>query len=808
MIKFNRSKFGSILILTFLLINYSRSIQFNNQINFKDGNEVLNNVEDKRFNNVLLDLHMERDGSSNVDKNKQISAVYGLIERLFNFEMTLFFKLKIEESQWMTGEYYEISTESIEEKYSGGLSTVSRSSTKNITFVTIRADSGVNLAMGLQYYLKYYCFCSYTWSGDQCSIKSFNQLPIVPESVSIPVISAYRYYMNVCTFGYSTTWWNWSRWEREIDWMALNGYNLPLAFVGQEYIWYRVFSDLGLSFQQITDWLTGPAFLPWNRMGNVNGWGGPITMDWIEKQRDLQIKILERMRQYGMKPVLPGFAGHIPGAIQQLYPQANISVLSTWCNFNGTFYLESTDPLFAKITTMFIGELIDVFGTDHFYNFDPFNELEPPSNDTHYLRQTSQSMYENVLMADPKAIWVLQGWFIVDAPEFWQANQTQAWFSGVPIGGLLVLDLWSDVIPGWTTTNYYYGHYWVWCMLHNFGGRSGMYGRLPWISSNPITARGLSPNMVGIGLTPEAIEQNVVVYDMMSEMSWRSTPPNLTEWITQYTHRRYGKLIPEIVDVWITLINTVFNATATTARANMGAPESFIALRPQLTFGNNSFYNPSILYSAWNVFSLVDDPYVISTETFEFDISEFTMQSLSNYFMQQYFLLVKAYNASDIQTLSTVSIELLDIINYMDMIASTQGSLQLGLWTYRARLWAYPTNDIPTLQNSSNSNTAPYEFNARNVLTLWGPSNSVLHDYAFKLWSGLVSDFYSPRWELFLKSLVQSVENHKPFNKDSFNSMVENLEEQWVIQQTIYPTIPVGQAYNTSKYIQSHLKII
>lgn len=34
--------------------------------------------------------------------------------------------------------------------------------------------------------------------------------------------------------------WNWDRWEQEIDWMALRGINLPLAFVGQEAIFQRV----------------------------------------------------------------------------------------------------------------------------------------------------------------------------------------------------------------------------------------------------------------------------------------------------------------------------------------------------------------------------------------------------------------------------------------------------------------------------------------------------------------------------------------------------------------------------------------
>lgn len=111
------------------------------------------------------------------------------------------------------------------------------------------------------------------------------------------MLDSYRYYMNVCTFGYSYVWWGWERWEREIDWMAMNAINIPLAFVGyfhtssiicsQEYVFGEVYSDMGLSEEEIIDHFTGIAFLvvirinsnwqPWNRMGNIHAWGGPLT---------------------------------------------------------------------------------------------------------------------------------------------------------------------------------------------------------------------------------------------------------------------------------------------------------------------------------------------------------------------------------------------------------------------------------------------------------------------------------------------------------------------------------------------------
>ena len=50
----------------------------------------------------------------------------------------------------------------------------------------------------------------------------------------------FRYYQNVCTVSYSFVWWQWERWEQELDWMAMQGINLALAFNGQEAIWHKV----------------------------------------------------------------------------------------------------------------------------------------------------------------------------------------------------------------------------------------------------------------------------------------------------------------------------------------------------------------------------------------------------------------------------------------------------------------------------------------------------------------------------------------------------------------------------------------
>lgn len=63
-----------------------------------------------------------------------------------------------------------------------------------------------------------------------------------------------------------------SRWEREVDWMALQGINLSLMPLGAEAIWVRTFKDeFGLGPESLADFFPGPAFVAWGRMGNIQG---------------------------------------------------------------------------------------------------------------------------------------------------------------------------------------------------------------------------------------------------------------------------------------------------------------------------------------------------------------------------------------------------------------------------------------------------------------------------------------------------------------------------------------------------------
>jgi alpha-N-acetylglucosaminidase len=150
--------------------------------------------------------------------------------------------------------------------------------------IVLRGNNGVAIASALYYYLNEYCHCQVTWNGANLNLPA--KLPVPAEKVRKNTPYKYRYYLNYCTYNYSISWWSWKRWEKEIDWMALHGIDMPLALTGQEYTWYRVYKGMGFTDEELKSFFCGPAYFSWFWMGNLDGWGGPLPLSWMTSHRE------------------------------------------------------------------------------------------------------------------------------------------------------------------------------------------------------------------------------------------------------------------------------------------------------------------------------------------------------------------------------------------------------------------------------------------------------------------------------------------------------------------------------------------
>ncbi|MBR2476476.1 MAG: alpha-N-acetylglucosaminidase N-terminal domain-containing protein, partial [Bacteroidaceae bacterium] len=235
--------------------------------------------------------------------------------------------------------------------------------------IVVKGNNFVSIATGINWYLKYYAGIHLSWNNMSNPLPDL--LPIIEKPIRVNCNVKYRYDLNFCTFSYSMPFWDWERWEREIDWMSLHGINLSLAVTGSEGVWVNVLKRLGYNDREIDDFIAGPAFSAWWLMNNLEGWGGPNYKRWYKRQVSLQQKILERLREYGIEPVLPGYCGMIPSNANE---KLGLNAVNTglWCGYKRPFFILPNDSNFNYIANIYYSEQEKLFGKTNFYAIDPF----------------------------------------------------------------------------------------------------------------------------------------------------------------------------------------------------------------------------------------------------------------------------------------------------------------------------------------------------------------------------------------------------------------------------------------------------
>jgi alpha-N-acetylglucosaminidase len=659
--------------------------------------------------------------------------------------------------------------------------------------IIIRGNSGVSMASGLNWYLKH--FCRSHISLNHHRLKLPRPLPQVKKPVRNISPFKYRNFFNYCTFGYTMPWWDWRQWQRMIDYMALNGINMPLAITGHEAVWYRVFKELGLKEKQVADFFTGPAYLPWGWMGNIDGLAGPLPKSWIESHRKLGQQIVTRQRELGMTPILQGFTGHIPAALKEVFPGASMHRTTSWAGMPGTWFLDPLDPLFERIGKSFIEIQTRLYGSDHLYIADCFNEINPPTDDPAFIARMGKGVFNTMQAADPEAVWVFQGWFLHFQADFWKEPQVKALLGAVPDDRMLGLDLWGESQPVWTKTDAFYGKPWVWNVLLNLAQQVNISGDLETMQQKLAEAmlkNGKKHNpdrLCGIGMMMEGFGYNPVVQEFILEKAWQPQPVNLRKWLAAYAERRYGSTDPKLRQAWYLLLRGPYQ------REIINGFESIICSTPRLSrfkpVPADSFgVGYDAVFTAKACKLLLDcSEQLKDVPTYRFDLVHVTREMLSNLARRFNADIAREFYNKNLAELNRAGERFLQLIRDMDLLLGTNEHFLLGKWIADARTWG-----------KSKEEKDYYEWNARSIVTMWEPAlKSRLRDYAAKEWNGLLKGFYLPRWQLFLDRLRVSLKTGDRFNKRRFFNDLKTRELQWLRSRESYPSIPAGNSIETSR---------
>lgn len=660
--------------------------------------------------------------------------------------------------------------------------------------VVVRGNNYVSIATGINWYLKYYAGINLSWNGMQADLPEV--LPPVLKKERHETDLKLRYDFNYCTFSYSMAFWDWKRWEQEIDWMALHGINLPLAMVGTDVVWKNVLEELGYTREEINAFIAGPGFQAWWLMNNLEGWGGPNPDSWYERQEELQKRILKRMREYGIEPVLPGYSGMVPHNAKDRLG-LNVADPGRWNGYPRPAFLQPTDPQFERIAALYYQEMTRLYGKASYYSMDPFHEGGNTSGVD--LEAAGKAIWKAMKQANPRAAWVVQAW---------GANPRPQMIRDLPAGDMVVLDLFSESRPQWgdPASSWYrkegFGqHDWLFCMLLNYGGNVGLHGKMAHLIEEFYKAKDSSfgKTLKGVGMTMEGIENNPVMYELLCELPWREQRFSKDEWLEGYLKARYGKSDSQVSQAWMLLSNTIYNCPA--ASTQQGTHESILCARPswkayQVSSWSemSDYYDPADVIRAAGMMVEAAERFR-GNNNFEYDLVDIVRQAVAEKGRLMYRVLVDAYKAGDRELFKLSSDRFLRLILMQDRLLATRPEFKVGRWLESARNLG-----------STEEEKDWYEWNARVQITTWGnrvaADDGGLHDYAHREWNGLLRDFYYLRWKTWLDEQLKSFEGGQSKAIDFYA-----LEEPWTLKHNSYASEAEGNPVDIACEIYREIKL-
>ena len=645
--------------------------------------------------------------------------------------------------------------------------------------VKVEGSSTSALLFGVNWYLKYTAHRQVSTNGNRLGDEP---LPLPADTIEHSARFAWRYALNQNTDGYTMPYWDWPRWEREIDVYALSGINAMIVERGMDSVLYETFRDFGYSDRELRAWITQPAHQNWQLMGNLCCFNGPISRELMAKRVKSARQILARLRELGITPVLPGFYGIVPADFAKKFPQAHVIAQGDWAGFTRPGWLDPRDPLFAKIAASFYRHQRELFGDSAIYDLEIFQE--GGSSGDVPVREGAHLVQAALDAAHPGAKWMMLAW---------QGNPQPELLAGVDRSKLFIIDIDHDKVPRDDRMTDFKGAPFLFGGIWAFGGRTTFGANLRNYTERLPRMADANPNMIGTAVFPEGMDTNPFAFDLFTEMAWRDGEVDGSQWTASYVQRRYGAADAHALAAWKILRETAYSIPPDTVEFNSereAGQESLFAAQPSLNAFQSSRWSPVALrYDAKKFAGALPEllqmaPELRASETYRYDLVDVARQTLANESRVLLPQIRTTFEAKDRAHFESLTQRWLALMDLQDRLLATQRDFLVGVWLDRVRGWASTPEELRRL-----------DYDARSILTTWGErkasEGAELHDYGNKDWAGLTRDYYMKRWRIYFSALDDELRTSvaaKPI--DWFA-----LGEEWNRGKQRYTTRPQGDAY-------------
>ena len=482
--------------------------------------------------------------------------------------------------------------------------------------VVIAGPKDGDQALALGAYLRDVAEAHWSWCGSRMP----SELPLPKAETPVARVGEVAFAYNYCTLCYTMAYRGETFWREEIDRLALYGFNRALVIAGLPKVWQLTLRELGMDEAHIKAFIPDLAATAWWAMGNLEGTGGPVPEDVIERDAELGRFLVKEMRAFGIEPVLQGFTGLLPnvmGEEPEKYGLKDVRFFKqgTWGGLLRPIVMDPTDPAFARLAEVWYRNLFKVYGTDYSAAFagDLFHEGGKSDG------VDVTAAFKNVQACQQKAskgsVWYVQAW---------GHNPTAAMVAGLDPALTVVEKLVYDMSKGDADTRKWGELPVLWCELLNFGGNHGLYGGLDVVEK--------VPDAWGWGLLSEGLETNPWFYEEFT----RRITGGRAESAAAYARRRWGTDDARLVEALGLLRKSVMSVT----QQQEGTLECVYCAFPDWVIGSASTWGPKVgfyydradVVKARDLFESVakDKPELMSVETFVYDLTDVRRQVLSD----------------------------------------------------------------------------------------------------------------------------------------------------------------------------------
>jgi len=655
--------------------------------------------------------------------------------------------------------------------------------------IKVEGSTPSALLFGVNWYLKYVAHVQISPNGDRVGASPF---PLPDHAIEGQALYPHRYALNENVDGYTAPYWDWPRWQREIDVLALSGINAVLVERGMDSVLYQTFRDVGYADAEIRQWITQPAHQNWQLMGNLCCFNGPISTNLMEQRAASAKQIVARLRELGITPVLPGFYGIVPADFQKKFPKAHVVPQGEWAGFTRPGWLDPRDPLFAKLAASFYKHQRELVGDSVIYDMEVFQEGGDAGDVP--VPEAARDVQDALEAAHPGAQWMMLAW---------QGNPRQDLLDGVDRQHLLVIDIDHDRVPRDNRQKDFQNAAFLFGGIWEFGGRTTLGANTRNITERLQRLGRTNRNMAGTAIFTEGMGTNPFAFDLFTEMAWRKDPVHTTQWTAQYVQRRYGAADAHALAAWNVLLGTAYDIRIDQVVFNSerdAAQESLFNAQPSLTANRASNWSPEAMrYNAAAFKQALPEMLKVATsvrssETYQYDLVDIARQTLANESRLLLPQIKAAYDGKDRTRFHALTQRWLQLMDLQDELLSTSRFFLVGRWLADIDPWASTPEERLRL-----------DYDARSILTTWGDrkasEGASLHDYGNKDWAGLTRDYYRLRWATYFNALDEQLRSGIAAKPIDWFAM----GDAWNQGTQRYPDQPVGDAYDVATRIAKEL---